>query len=147
MCSSILMPDRCQSIRVCTAKRWRRSWMRGCTAWVRTPILVVISLNVVPRQLLCTAVPALERKNARERGRRVDRLRVAGKPGGSAPPLRPLVRMRPLRQPRPTDRQLAAERGSAGGLDVGDELPEQVPVLFELESQRAAQPQVVIDMR
>lgn len=42
--------------------------MWGYTALVRTPIRVVISLNVTPRQLLCTAVAALERKNARERG-------------------------------------------------------------------------------
>lgn len=62
-------------------------------------------------------------------GRRVDGLQVAGKPAGDAQPLRPLVRMHALRQPRPTDRELAAERGRADGLDVSDELLEQTSSL------------------
>ena len=47
MRSSTFTPDRCQSIRVCTANRCRRSWIRGCTSSVRRPIRVMISLNVV----------------------------------------------------------------------------------------------------
>jgi hypothetical protein len=55
--------------------------------------------------------------------------------------------MHALRQSSPTDRQLAADRLGASGLEVADELPEQTLLLFELEPERAAQPQVVIDVR
>jgi hypothetical protein len=41
---------------------------------------------------------------------------------------------------RPPDRQLGDDRARAGGLEVGDELPERPLVLFELEPERAAQP-------
>jgi len=51
------------------------------------------------------------------------------------------------RQARPTDRQLAGDRRRARGIEVADELREQPLLLFELEADRAAQPQLVIDVR
>jgi hypothetical protein len=52
------------------------------------------------------------------------------------------------RQSCPTDRQLAGDRCRACGLDVGDEPPEQALILFELEADRATQPQPIhVDAR
>ena len=48
---------------------------------------------------------------------------------------------------RPPNGQLGDDRARAGGLEVGDELPERPLVLFELEPKRAAQPQILIDVR
>jgi hypothetical protein len=55
--------------------------------------------------------------------------------------------MHPDGQPGPLDCQLGADRRRAGGLEVADELPQQALVFFELEPERAAQPQVLIDVR
>jgi hypothetical protein len=68
MCSSRFTPKRYHRIRVSTAKLCLRSCTRGRTVAVRTPMAMVISLNVLPTPLRVRVVPTLERKKAPERG-------------------------------------------------------------------------------
>ena len=57
-----------------------------------------------------------------------------------------MVRTGVPRQPGPGDRQLGGERRRAGGLQVADQLRQEVTGPLQLEAQGAAQPQVVLDV-
>ena len=48
------------------------------------------------------------------------------------------------RQPGPRDRQLARDRRRAGGLEMRDQLWQEVPVALELDAERATRPQVLL---
>ena len=71
-----IWPDRCQSIRVRTAKVCLRSVARGWTVSVRSPSRVVSVRSVLARPLRSSAVPMLEMKNVVERGRGHSRSRA-----------------------------------------------------------------------
>jgi hypothetical protein len=79
-------------------------------------------------------------------GRWVNRLQVASEAPGDGEPGCPVIRSGAFRQARPGDGQLAGDRGRPGRLQVGDKLREQPPVALQLEAQRPAQAQVVVDL-
>ena len=76
----------------------------------------------------------------------VDGVQVAGEAAHRAEPEVDGDRLDPLRQARPGDGQLDGDRRRAVGLDVGDERGQHLAVPAELKAQRAAQPQVVIEV-
>ena len=77
---------------------------------------------------------------------RVEGVQVAGEAAHRAEPEVDGDRLDPFRQARPGDRQLDGDRRGAVGLEVGDEAGQDFAVAAELKAQRAAQPQVVIEM-
>ena len=81
----------------------------------------------------------------RDLARRVDRLQIGGEATRDTQPLGPVVRVNADRQPCPLDRQLGGDRGRSGSVEVTDELAEQPLIFFELEPERATQPQILID--
>ncbi len=73
--------------------------------------------------------------------------RVAGEAAHRAEPEARGERLDPLfRQPRPGHRLIDGDRARAGSLQVGDEAGQRLTMPAEFEAQRAAHPQVVLQM-
>ena len=77
----------------------------------------------------------------------IDRLHVERKRPCRAQPLRPLNRLHTPRQLCPGDREIASDRDSAGSLEIGGQLRQHLSLAHELEPQRAAQTQILINVR
>jgi hypothetical protein len=77
---------------------------------------------------------------------RVEGVQVAGEAAHLAEPELDGDRVDPFRQPGPGHRKLDGDRRGPGGIQVGDELRQLTPLPPELEAERAAHPQVVIQV-
>jgi hypothetical protein len=76
----------------------------------------------------------------------IDGMQVASEPAHRADPEVDGDRLDPLRLTRPRRRQLDRDGRGAVGVQVGDEVRQDLAMTAELEAQPATQPQIVFEM-